>query len=126
VSYFIIDNLSLGGTLVFASLKPKGGDADRAFKFGPEANYYIPLDKDKLLVDIKGLIGFESIKYAGSDAYNQLSFGGGGAVVYLLKPEFGIYGGVDLTFGLDAKSGGANVGGSYFLVGIGAGLKVFL
>jgi hypothetical protein len=125
VSYFIIDNLSIGGTLAFASLNPEGVAVNNVFKFMPEANFYIPIKKNSL-VDLKGFIGYTSSKSAGVDAISQLSFGGGAAFVYLLTQNLGIYGGIDLSIGLDAKQGGTNVGQSYFGSGIAGGLKVFL
>jgi hypothetical protein len=125
VSYFIIDNFSIGGTLSFASLNPEGAAVKNVFKFMPEANFYIPIKK-KSLVDLKGFIGYTSSKSAGVDAISQLSLGGGAAYVYLLTQNLGIYGGTDLSLGLDAKQGGTNVGQSYFGFGIIAGLKVFL
>jgi len=125
VSYFLIDNLSLGGTIAFVSIKPKGFSAETWLRFGPEVNYYLPL-KDDMLVDVKGYISFNSYKVPGVDALTQLAFGGGGAIMYMVKPAVGLYGGVDLTLGLDARIGGTNVGGSYFGIGIGGGFKIFI
>ncbi len=125
VSYFVIDNLSIGGTLSYASLNPEGLVVNKVFKLMPEANFYIPI-KEKSLVDLKGFIGYTSSKSAGVDAISQLSFGGGAAFVYLLTQNLGIYGGIELSYGFDAKQGGTNVGQSYFGSGIAGGLKVFL
>ena len=125
VSYFIIDNFSIGGTLSFASLNPEGLDVNNVFKFMPEANFYLPIKK-KSLVDLKGFIGVTTSKSAGADIISQLSFGGGAAFVYLLTQNLGIYGGIDLSIGLDAKQGGTNLGQNYFGTGIVGDLKVFL
>jgi hypothetical protein len=125
ISYFLIDNLSLGGSIAFTSFKPKGFDATNWLRLGPEVNYYLPLEDD-VLVDVKGFMSFNLLKFPASDAITQLAFGGGGAIMYMVKPAVGLYGGVDLTVGLDARQGGINVGGSYFGIGIGGGIKIFL
>ena len=125
VSYFIIDNLSIGGTFSFDSLKVKGSDALTDLTIGPEVNYYLPL-KDKMLLDIMGQLQFTSSGGILTDPINQLAVGGGASVVYLFNKTVGVYGGGQILLGFDAKSGGTNVGGSYFSFGAGAGLKMFL
>ena len=126
--YFIINGLSVGGTISYSSNKVKGAaDPTTVFSFGPVVKYYFPI-KNRFLVAAKGLFEIKSTKTPGAaDAANQLSFGGGGAATYMLNKNIGVYGGLDILFFLDEKiSGTATPNTSYTKIDLNAGVTIFL
>lgn len=126
--YFIINGLSVGGTISYSSNKVKGAaDPTTVFSFGPVVKYYFPI-KNRFLVAAKGLFEIKSTKIPGAaDATNQLSFGGGGAATYMLNKNIGVYGGLDILFFLDEKiSGTATPNTSHTKIDLNAGVTIFL
>lgn len=127
-SYFIMNGLSVGGSISYSRTKVKVNDDPRTvFSLGPVVKYYFPI-KNRFLVAGKGLFEISSIKQpAATDATNQLSFGVGGASTYLLNKNIGVYGGLDILFFLDEKSAGASIPDtSYTKIDLNAGVTIFL
>ena len=126
--YFLMDSLSLGGSLGFNSNKVEDADeASTNFFIAPVVKYYFPVN-EKFLVNAKALFGFSSVKLAGfDDATSQLFFGGGAAGTYLLTPNLGGFIGVDFTYGLDSRSGGDKIDDTNSTqLDIGLGLTVYI
>ena len=127
-SYFVIDNLAVGGEILYNSVKVKGNDdPDTMFAIEPIVSYYTPL-MDKLYFRTSVGVMFISIQFAGfTDSITQLGFGFGGGVVYLLTPQLGIYGGVTYATALEAEYDGETLPDSAFdYIDIDIGLSIFL
>jgi hypothetical protein len=127
-SYFVIDNLAVGGEIFFNSVKVKGNDdPDTMFVIEPMVSYYTPL-MDKLYFRTSVGIMFISIQFAGfTDSITQFGFGFGGGVIYLLTPNLGIYGGVTYATALEAEYDGETLPDSAFdYIDIDIGLSIFL
>ena len=127
-SYFVIDNLAVGGEILYNSVKVKGNDdPDTMFVIGPIVSYYIPI-RDKLY--FKAVVGimFMSAQLAElPDPITQFGFGFGGGIIYLLTPNLGIYGGVTYATALEAEYGGEAVPDTAFnYIDIDIGLSIFL
>ena len=127
-SYFVIDNLAVGGAIFFNSVKIKGNDdPDTMFVIEPIVSYYTPL-MDKLYFRTSVGVMFISIQFAGfTDSITQFGFGFGGGVIYLLTPNLGIYGGVTYATALEAEFDGETIPDSAFeFIDIEMGLSIFL
>jgi hypothetical protein len=127
-SYFIIDNLALGGEVFYESYKVKGyEDPDTVFGIAPVVSYYAPLI-DKLYLRTSVGIMHISIKYSGySDSVTQIGFNFSGGVIYILIPNLGIYGSVTYATRLEAEyDGQALPDSAYDYIAFDVGLSIFL
>jgi hypothetical protein len=126
--YFIFDKISVGGTTYLSRTKLKGDDDPwTVFVIGPVAKYYYPF-REKILFNGKGLIELSVSKApTATDASTQIAFGVGGAATYLFKEIYGIYGGLDLKFAFNQRSGGNTVDDTgYVLIILGIGLNLYI
>ena len=126
--YFIFDKISVGGTTYLSRTKVKGDDDPLTiFVIGPVGKYYYPF-REKILFNGRGLIEFSVIKAPiATDATTQIAFGAGGAATYLFKEIYGIYGGLDLKFAFNERTGGNKVDDtSYVQITFGIGLNLYI
>jgi hypothetical protein len=127
-SYFVINNLAVGGYVYFDSLKFKGdNEPSTQFTIGPSVFYYYPVI-DNLFINSGVSFEFTTVNLAGyTDSISQLALGFGGGVTYLLTPHLGIYGSITFFIALEAESGGESIPETGFnVIDFDAGLSVFL
>ncbi|MBN2322609.1 MAG: hypothetical protein JXQ30_02645 [Spirochaetes bacterium] len=127
-SYFIIDNLAVGGKVFYESYKVKGNDEpDTILGLEPVVSYYAPLIDKLYLRTYVGMM-YISVQYAGyTESITQVGFDFSGGVMYLVTPHLGIYGGVTYATVLEAEYDGQKIPDSaYEYIDFDIGFSVFL
>lgn len=70
LGYFVMDNLSVGGSAMVSSVKPDGGDATTTFAIGPSVRYYFTSLGAKTKLFANGSFGMGSSKTGSGDPVN--------------------------------------------------------
>lgn len=125
--YFVINGLSVGGSVSYFNSKIEGvTDPGVLLTISPVVKYYFPIS-DKFLVNAKALFEYNSMKLFVPEAFTYFAVGGGGAATYLLNDNLGIYGGFDFVHGFNQKFDGTEIdNSSRNIIDIGVGLTIFI
>jgi hypothetical protein len=126
--YFIINGLSVGGSLSYFNTKVKGiTDPLVLVSISPVVKYYLPIG-EKILVNVKVLFENNAVEFwSPEDVTSYSAVGGGGAATYLLNYNIGIYGGVDFVHGFNQRYNYDKVNNSsHNKIDIGIGLTIFI
>ena len=131
-SYFIIDCLSLGGTVGFISdTSPGDEESSLLFEVGPTIRYYFPV-LNRFLINITGEFQYMSHKptiggFRVDDAINQVALGGALEAGYLIHPNIAINIGIRFIQFFQARSAGESVDETnYRYSAIRLGVRIFM
>jgi len=131
VGYFVIDNLTVGGTLVFDHMS-MGDVSERTIGIGPEVAYYFGTEWIEKSVHpfVKGAFIYNMVSSDdGTDDFSDtvMSFGAGAGALYMFTESLGFYGQVGFMmdkWSFDDDRNADDLDGTEIMVSIGiVGMK---
>ena len=131
VGFFPIDNLSIGGSILYTSYKDDSYTGDNNVKtlceVRPTLRFYVPAGP-QLLINAEGQYIFSLSRNTGYDVdTTRHGFSVGAAATVLVTDNIGIYGGVKYNFFLDSETDGVkNADTGYNRLDFDVGIRVFI